>query len=304
MDIDFSQPLKTVTDKLEGWIDGFILMLPNMVIAVLLFLLFYAFAKIGKKFSHKLFKRATQDEVIQHLLASMVKYLIFGLGIFLILGILNLEKAVTSLLAGVGVLGLVLGIAFQDIMANFISGIILAFRKPFRIGDIVELSDTMGTVVRNNLRSTALKTFQGQEVYIPNKAVIQNKIINYSALGQRRIDIPVGISYGDDLNKVKKVVLEAIKQLKGIIREDDIIFDYFEFGSSSINFNIRFWIKYPDQPGFLEARSQAVIAIKKAFDKNDITIPFPIRTLDFGIKGGEKLSDLNLENTISLSAVK
>jgi small conductance mechanosensitive channel len=208
--------------------------------------------------------------------------------------VLKLDKAVTSLLAGVGIVGLALGFAFQDITANFVSGIILAFRRPFHLGDIVKISNIMGSVSRTNLRTTVIKTFQGQEVYIPNKDVLQSAIFNFSVLGKRRIDLVVGVSYGESLKKVESLVLETMKNIEGVIDHENIIFDYEEFGSSSINFNIRFWIEYPDEPGFLAVRNKAIMAIKKTFDENGITIPFPIRTLDFGIKGGSKLSEMQL----------
>jgi len=152
----------------------------------------------------------------------------------------------------------------------------------------------MGTAKSTNLRVTVIETFQGQEVFVPNKDVLQNPIINYSAIGKRRIDLGVGISYGDDLAKVQRVVLETIKNLEGVIDKDNVVFDYGEFGDSSINFTIRFWIKYPGDPGFLVVRNNAIMKIKEAFDENDIMIPFPIRTLDFGIRGGEKLSEMKL----------
>jgi small-conductance mechanosensitive channel len=208
--------------------------------------------------------------------------------------VLGLEKTVTSLLAGVGVVGLALGFAFQDISANFISGILLAFRTPFRIDDVIEANGIMGVVSRTNLRVTVIRTFQGQEVYIPNKDVLNNPIYNYSITGKRRIDLAIGISYGDPLSKVEKVVTETVKHIEGVVDPEKLIFDYYEFGNSSINFMVRFWIEYPGsaEHGFLAMRKSAIMAIKEAFDKHDITIPFPIRTLDFGIKGGEKLSDM------------
>ncbi len=296
MNLNISEPIDKVITKINGWVDTFITMLPNMIVAILLFILFYIIARIVKKTSHKLLKRTSSDLVIQELISTIIYYLVFGLGLFIVLGVLKLDKAVTSLLAGLGVAGLALGFAFQDIASNFISGIILAFRKPYRSDDIVEIDGLMGKVIRTNLRVTVILTFQGQEVYIPNKDVLQNKIVNFSVTGERRIDLPVGISYGDDLEKVKNVVTSTISNLEGVKKDKDIIFDYFEFGDSSINFYIRFWIHYPDQPGFLKITNDAIMAIKKAFDENDITIPFPIRTLDFGIKGGSKLSDLNLAN--------
>lgn len=294
MKISLEQPFEKVTDKINDWLETLEAMLPNMAVAVILLIAFFLLAKATQKVFVRLFDKTSDNKALQNLFSTIIYYLVLGVGIFIILGVLKLDKTVTSLLAGVGVIGLALGFAFQDVASNFVSGIILAFRRPSKIGDIVKVKDFMGTVVRTNLRVTVIKTFQGQEVYIPNKEVLQSPIINYTVLGERRIDIPVGISYGDDLKKVESVVSDTIANLEGVIRKEDIIFDYYEFGDSSINFNIRFWIKYPGQPGYFGMKNAAIMAIKEAFDENDITIPFPIRTLDFGIKGGEKLSEMKL----------
>ncbi|MEM9856016.1 MAG: mechanosensitive ion channel family protein [Bacteroidota bacterium] len=293
------EPIDKIIDKLEGWLDAFISMLPNMAVAILLMLLFVLLAKITSKLFTKLFSRASDNQALQNLFSTVVYYTVLGIGFFIILGILQLDKAVTSLLAGVGVVGLALGFAFQDIAANFVSGIILAFRRPFHIGDIVEVNDIMGKVTRTNLRVTVIQTFQGQEVYIPNKDVLETAIYNYSILGKRRIDLAVGVSYGDDLQVVENLVKDTITSLDGVIDKENFIFDYEAFGSSSINLNARFWIEYPDQPGYFNMKTKAIKAIKKAFDDNDIMIPFPIRTLDFGIKGGEKLSEMKLMHSRS-----
>lgn len=292
MEIDIAQPVEVITGKLHDWFNAFVSMLPNMGISVVLLILFILLAKLGKRVSLKIFSKASENKALQRLFGTITYNIIFGIGLFIILEVLNLEKAVTSLLAGIGVLGLALGFAFQDIAANFVSGVIIAFRKPYRIGDIIKINDIMGTVNRTNLRVTTVETFQGQEVYIPNKDILQNPIINYTMLGKRRIDLAVGVSYGEDLSKVEQLVKETITNLTDVIDSDKLIFDYYEFGSSSINFNIRFWIEYPNQPGYLKMRNEAIKAIKTVFDENNITIPFPIRTLDFGIKGGEKLSEM------------
>lgn len=297
---EFERPIEVVTNKVESWIEILVDMIPNMLLSVILLILFIVLSRLVRKLFIKVFRKSSDNKALEGLFSTIIYYAMLGIGLFIILDILNLNKAVTSLLAGVGVVGLALGFAFQDIAANFVSGIILAFRKPFMIGDVVVVGDLMGIVDRTNLRVTVIRTYQGQEVYVPNKDVLSNPITNYSVLEQRRIDLAVGVSYGDDLHKVKDLVLQTLNNLEGVIRKEDMIFTYKEFGDSSINFEIKFWIKFPDNPSFLEMRSKAIMAIKDAFDENDITIPFPIRTLDFGIKGGEKLSEMNIGPNNSL----
>lgn len=301
MNLDFQSALSQVIEKIESWWETFVSMIPNMGVAILLLIIFVVLSRLAAKTFKKIFAKTSENKALTSLFTTIIKYTVIGIGLFIILSVLKLDKAVTSILAGVGILGLALGFAFQDIAANFVSGIILAFRTPFTIGDIIKVNDIMGTAMATNLRTTIVKTFTGQEVFIPNKDVLQNPIFNYTVLGKRRIDISVGISYGDDLDKVQAITLETIKNMDGVIDLENTVFDYEEFGGSSINFNIRFWISYPGAPGYFKVKTDAIKAIKKAFDDNDIMIPFPIRTLDFGIRGGEPLSamQLNLQNAIS-----
>ncbi|MEO8962250.1 MAG: mechanosensitive ion channel domain-containing protein, partial [Ginsengibacter sp.] len=174
------------------------------------------------------------------------------------------------------------------------SGIFLSIRKPIHPDDVVKIKDFMGTVEEINLRDTVIKTFQGQMVIIPNKEVLQSPIENYTLLGKRRIDLNVGISYGDDLEKVKNIALEAVKNIEGLSDDPTALF-YTEFGDSSVNFVLQLWVDIAGQGSFLEVKSSAIMCIKKAFDDNDISIPFPIRTLDFGAKGGTPLQEMQIK---------
>lgn len=289
--IDISKSYDLLLEKLTVWYEDLIKLLPNMVLAALVLVLGLFIAGLIKKLASRLISRTTKHQALSNLFTSFIYFIVVGIVLFSVLSILKLDKAVTSILAGAGIVGLALAFAFQDIAANFISGIFISFRRPMRIGDIVKVQDYMGTVEDINLRDTTVLTFQGQRVIIPNKEIFQNPIVNFSLLGKRRMDLVVGVSYGEDLQKVKDIVLEAVKKVT-VRTEDEITLFYEEFDDSSINFQLRIWIRNADQPTWLQGRSEAIMYIKKAFDENDITIPFPIRTLDFGIKGGEKLSEV------------
>lgn len=281
-----------VSDKVEAWITGFIEMLPNLVVALLILILFYVIGKFARKAVSNLLGKVSANKTITNLLETIISISILGIGVFIALSVLQLDGAVTSLLAGAGIIGLALGFAFQDIASNFISGVILSIRHPFGIGDIISTNDYYGTVSKLNLRNTILRTVTGQIVYIPNKKVFENPLENFTATGERRIDLSCGVSYGDDLEKARDVATQAVNELEHIQSEKGIEFYFEEFGDSSINFKIRFWVAFAKNPDFWNARSEAIMAISKAFDENDIMIPFPIRTLDFGIKGGEKLDGM------------
>ena len=176
------------------------------------------------------------------------------------------------------------------------AGILLSIRRPLRIGDLVKSQEVMGRVMTINMRDTIIQTFSGQMVIVRNKDIFQNSLENYTLSGKRRFELTAGVSYGDDLDKVKQVGLKAVKNIGVLDTEEPPQFFYESFADSSINFIVQIWINSTEQPIFLQARSEAIMLIKKAFDENDITIPYPIRTLDFGIRGGENLAEM-LENT-------
>ena len=280
-----------LSQKILSWLELLISMLPNLAAAVFIVIVFALLARLVRRIARSGISRVAGNNQVANLVGSISYIAVLSAGLFVALEVMNLDKTVTTLLAGVGVIGLALGFAFQDIAANFMSGIFLAFRRPFTPGDLVETNGILGIVHDVTLRSTVLNTMTGQRVIMPNKHVFENAIINYNAYGHRRIDLEVGVSYGDDLQKAKRVALEAVHKIEGRDEKRDPELFYSGFGDSSINFVIRTWIPFYKQTDFLEAQSQAVMLVKEAFDVHDITIPFPIRTLDFGIKGGEKLSD-------------
>ena len=290
MDIDTG--VGTLIDKVEGWIEAAIALLPNLAVAVLILVAFFLIGKLVRKLASRLLHRVTNNKTIIDLFETVVGVIVIGVGFFIALGVLNLDGTVKSLLAGAGILGLALGFAFQDIAANFISGVFLSIRHPFGKGDIIESQGHYGTVEQINLRCTIIKTPQGQIVYLPNKDVYGEDLVNFTKTAERRVDLSCGVSYGDDLEKARSITIEAVESLNCIDKDRDVELFFDEFGDSSINFKIRFWVDFHKGTDFLTAQSEAIIAITKKFDESDIMIPFPIRTLDFGIRGGEKLNTM------------
>lgn len=294
--MDVNKAYELISTKLTGWLHDFIRLLPNMLMSAVILVLGFYLASFIKKIALKLISKISVNGTLNQLFSSVVYVFFIGIVIFIVLSILQLDKAVTSILAGAGILGLALAFAFQDIASNFMSGIFISIRKPINIGDTVSIKTYTGTVAEINLRDTVIKTFQGQMVIIPNKEVFQHPIENFSMLGKRRIDLNIGISYGEDLEAVKQITLKAVEGISGLCEDEKITMFYQEFGDSSINFTLRMWVSLMEQSNYLEAWDTAVIRIKKAYDANHIMIPFPIRTMDFGIKGGKGLDEMMAKN--------
>nr|WP_242693275.1 mechanosensitive ion channel [Sabulibacter ruber] len=276
--------------KLEIWLKQLVLMLPNIFLAILVLVVSFYAAKLLRRTSDKLLIRFTHSSALNNLVGTTVYVAALTLGIFFSLSILKLDKTVTTLLAGAGIIGLALGFAFQDIAANFISGVIIAFRKPFVVGDVIDTNDHFGTIERINLRTVDIRRQTGELVKVPNRKVFESALTNFTHYGIRRIDLKVGVSYAEDLERVQQVVKEAMVGIPNMITSKEVEVVYEEFGDSSINFLVRYWIQYKRQTDFVYAKSEAIIKIKKAFDTHKIEIPFPVTTLNFGVKGGKDLS--------------
>lgn len=277
---DLNKAVELIDEKLDFWFREVVEILPNLLLAILVLIAGYYFSKWIRRITQKIFNKVSANYTINNLFSTFIYITALGIVFFTALSILKLDKAVTSILAGAGILGLALAFAFQDIAANFISGIFISFRKPLHLGDVVSIKNYMGKVVEVNLRDTVIKTFQGKMVIIPNKDVFQNPIENYSMLGKRRLDLTVGVSYSDNLEKAAHITLDALKNLEGLAPEEETTLFYHEFAESSINFTVRLWCNSTEQIDYLRVGHKAIIAIKKSFDEHKISIPFPIRTLD------------------------
>ncbi|QNF32717.1 mechanosensitive ion channel [Adhaeribacter swui] len=287
---ELEEALSLLIKKLEIWMKQLVLMLPNLIIALVLLVITFYVARQMRRFSEKLLTRVSHSAALNNLFATMVQTGALLLGIFFVLTILKLDKTVTTMLAGVGIIGLALGLAFQDIATNFISGVIIAVRKPFTVGDVIETNEYFGTIERINMRTIDLRRVTGELVKVPNRKVFESVMVNFTYYGIRRIDIKMRVSYAEDLERVQALVKACVTGIKGMIENREVEVVYEEFGDSSVNFLVRFWIQYKRQTDYVHARSAAIIKIKKAFDDNHIQIPFPIRTLDFAGKAGETLN--------------
>ncbi|MFN3597861.1 MAG: mechanosensitive ion channel family protein [Rubricoccaceae bacterium] len=288
--ITLAGTFNALVEKLAGWVEAFVLHLPNLIVAVLIVVAAALLARVARRLVRAALMRVTthaaHGQNVVGLLATLAYVAVLAAGVFMALGVLALSGVVTSLLAGAGIIGLALGFAFQDIASNFIAGVLMAVRSPFVVGQLIETNGFKGTVTDINLRSTVILTLQGERVILPNAKVFQEPIVNFSSSGRRRVDLEVGVGYGDDLEQAERLAREALEALPMRDTDRPVEVFYTGFGDSSIDLVLQVWIPFARQPDFLAAQSAAVKAVKRAFDEGGVTIPFPIRTLDFGPSGG------------------
>nr|WP_321226133.1 mechanosensitive ion channel family protein [uncultured Psychroserpens sp.] len=279
--------LGNLKDKLFGWFNAIIENLPNLILAILVFVAAFFLARYVSKLVEKLVVKRVEQKSISLVVSRIASVITVLVGLFIALGILNLSQALTSLLAGAGVIGLVVGLALQGTLSNTVSGIVLSFRDRIRIGHWVETNGYSGEVIDINLNTFILKESDNNIVIVPNKMILENPLKNYSLTTRMRVFLECGVGYESDLEEVEKLTKETIaKTFDQVEKPEDVEFYYTEFGDSSINYLCRFWIDADSMLEKLRAKTTAIIEIKKAYDNAGINIPFPIRTLQFDNKLG------------------
>ncbi len=204
-------------------------------------------------------------------ISLVVRYFIIAFGIILALSSLGIDLSKFNLMAGA--LGLGIGFGLQTVVSNFISGLILVFERPIHVGDTVEVNNLLGTVNRIGVRSSSIITFDGAEVVVPNNNLIANDLINWTLSDStKRVEILIGASYGSDPNQILKILKDTALSNEDALKYPAPQALFSEFGESSLNFKLRFWVHY--EAG-LQAKSDISIGIYNAFAKHGIEIPFP-----------------------------
>lgn len=281
--LQINQSLSNLKDKLSTWVDEFVLMIPNLVLALMIMALTFLLMGFISRVLKKALNRVMNSKAMVNLLTNIGSVLFVLGALFVVLAVLNLDQALFSLLAGAGVAGLAVGLALQDPLVNLFSSILMSARnKNYNIGDLVETNGFFGTIEEIDLRTTTLKSAQGNSIIIPNKKIVQETLTNYTVSGNRKVEIICGVAYHDNLEKVQQIATDAICKQFDTARPELIDFYFTGFSDSSIDFVLRYPLVFDPNQNFMAARSQSVIAIKKAFDQAGIDIPFPMRTLDFG----------------------
>lgn len=280
-EFNIQDSIQGIWEKLGGWLDSLILNLPNFLLAVIVFVLFVIIAKYIGRLFERITRRQIKQDSIRLMVVKVIKAIVILIGFFIALGLLNLDKVLTSVLAGAGVVGLAIGLALQGTLNNTFSGLILSFLPELQIGDWVETNGFAGTVTEINLRNIVIKQSDNNYVVIPNSKIIEEPFKNFSRTPRSRIFVNCGVGYESDLEMVRDLTLEVIKDHFPQRGNEEVEFLYQGFGDSSINYVVRFWADVTKNRDILVAQHKAIIAIKKAYDAKGVNIPFPIRTIDF-----------------------
>ena len=263
----------TIIEKLDSWVDGFVKALPNIVIGIIVFI---AMLYIGRWLG-KLVKKLLKNKGRQNfgdLLGSFTRYLIILFGVAIALTIMAPNLSPADLIASMGVSSVAIGFAFQDILQNWLAGILILLRQPFEIGDQIEVNGYEGTVDEIRTRATIITTYDGQRVVIPNNTVYNNSVKVKTAHKLIRSQYDVGVGYDEDFLEAMKILKETVTQIEGVSSEKPVETLVWDQADSWLTIRVRWWTK-SDRASVVHVWSNVILKTQQAMDDAGIDLPFP-----------------------------
>ena len=273
-----NQILDTVVNSFNKLISSGIEAVPGLISAIIILVLTRFAAEFVVQVAEKVGSQTLKSHSLQVLLAKTSYVFAWFAGVLLAGVVAFPGLRLGDVIATLGLGSVAIGFAFQDIFKNFLSGVLLLIQEPFRINDQIIVGDYEGTVEAINIRTTQIRTYQGERVLLPNSTVFTSAVQVRTAFNHRRTDLGVGVDYNTPLPKAKAILLQTVDGVEGVLASPEPEVDLVNFGDSSIDLVVRYWTS-PSQAIVRRVQSQVIIAIKAAFDEADISIPYPIRTV-------------------------
>lgn len=244
----------------------------QILLALVIFFVGRLVARLVRRTLARVMQARNVDRILETFVCNIAYWMIMVFAI--IAAISEVGVQTTSLIAVLGAAGLAVGLALQGSLSNFAAGVLIVIFRPYRVGDWIEAAGVSGAVNEVQILSTILTTGDNKQIIVPNSQIMDSIITNYSANEMRRVDMKVGVSYGDDLDKVRATIQQLVEADERIAREPACTIAVSELADSSVNFVVRPWVATSDYWGVMFDMTEA---IKKRFDQEGISIPFPQR---------------------------
>lgn len=274
--VSFDQALRLnfdlITEKLDQWINDGIQLLPNLIAAIVVFIVFYLAAKIAKQI---VVKRIISDEKanLRIIVGGLVKWAFLLTGLLFSATILLPSFSAGNLISSLGIGSVAIGFAFKDILQNWLAGMLILLKQPFKIGDVIAVSGYEGVVEAIETRSTVIKKFNAERIVIPNSQIYTSALEVKTAYPTRRFEYDVGIGYGDDINKATDIIQDVLGKTDGVSTEPAPDVATVDLAASWVTLRVRWWVD-TTQASPYTVKSAIINGIKQAFDDNSIDMPF------------------------------
>jgi small-conductance mechanosensitive channel len=252
--------------------------LPRLLVALVVYFLLWAVARIAERAVWLVVHRASGDRGLPLVLSRLTRYGVLVVAVLVAVAIIFPAVSTADLIAVLGASGIAIGFAFKDIFQNFLAGILILLRKPFLVGDQIRSGDHEGTVEDINVRATVLRTYSGERVVIPNQDIFGRPVLVRTAYGQRRSLLVVGIGYGEAIEAAQREIHRVLRRTPGVLSEPAPWVYAAELAPSSVNLNVYYWTG-AEQAEVLRAGNEVTRGVKEALDAAGIEMPFPTRAV-------------------------
>lgn len=269
--IDFNTSL--IFDKLNAWADGFVQLLPNIIVAIVVFIVFYLIAWFVQRSVRRIAGNHGRHS-LGEVAGSLLKWIVIILGVMLAVTIIAPSIKPGDLLSGLGVSSVAIGFAFKDILQNMLAGILLLLKQPFEVGDQIISGNFEGTVEKIETRATLIKTYDGRLVVIPNSDIYTNSVVVNTAYAQSRSQYDVGIGCNDDWEKARTLMVEACQEVEGVLADPKPETIPVELGDFSNIIRLRWWTK-SDRSTQIHVKGEVLQAVYQKLDAAGIDFPYP-----------------------------
>ncbi len=273
---DPGELLELVREAAAALVRDFVVRLPLILLGLVVLVVGLLLVAAVVKAVDRGFERSRAEHAAQRLVGNLLRAVLVLLVVLLALSVAGVQ--VGAVLAGLGLAGLALAFALQNILENFVAGILILIRKPFRRGDQIETHTYQGTVEDIDLRVTRLRDFDGELVLVPNSMVFTEPIINLTRLGPRRTRLTIGVDYRDDHDQARAVLQQALESVVGVLDQPPCEVLLIELADSSVDFELAYWTQ-PTIREVRHVRDRVLSTCKRALEEAGMTIPWPIRTL-------------------------
>lgn len=259
--------LQDVIRYIENYYYAAVKVTPKLILAVIVFLVAWFIASKIQQFSGNRLRKRMHDPLLANFISRLIKSILIIIGVLMVLRIIGLTGIAQTLLASAGISAFIIGFALKDIGENFLAGILLAFKRPFKIGDMIETNGVKGKVMALNLRDTQIKS-EGKDIFIPNALLIKNTLVNYNSLGFLLQDFVVGLEYGSDYTRAIELVTNVLADIEEL-NNDKLSSSAVVSGlnATAVQLLVRYWVKSDLEISNGRTRSKVVIAVMEALKK-------------------------------------
>jgi small-conductance mechanosensitive channel len=277
--VDMAASTGEAVDTVQGFVDGFYAALPKVAVALAVFLLFWAVAAAVRAVIHRV-TPGPVDSPIGIVIGRLVYAVLLVVGVLVGLVIVFPTFTVGSLLGALGLGGVAFAFAFQDTFQNLLAGVLLLLRQPFRVGDEIVSGEYVGTVEAIETRATFIRTYDGRRVIIPNSQIYSDPVQVITAYNRVRSEYDVGIGYGDDVAEAKRIALETVRGIDGVMEDPGPDVLTWDLAGSSVNLRVRWWTD-PRRANVVKLRDRVLMRVSGALLAAGIDLPFPTQQVLF-----------------------